>query len=241
MSSRGVDALIQAAGGGQRLGGRPKAFVTLWDRTLLEIAVAAVTPVADRVIVAVPPGMEAEARLVVGASAEVIAGGATRPETLRRLLAASTGPVAMLHDVVHPLTTTNLCRQVLAASDATGAAAAAIPVTSYVYAGNADFLGSWLPDARWSMRKPICFELAAMKEALRRFDADPAWGGRTEASGTNLLLLAGQRISMVPCPSWNVKVTTADDLELCRALGPLLSRSELPDHAPRPGAGPPGA
>lgn len=216
-----VEALVQAAGTGQRLGGRAKAFVTLWNRTLLEIAVAAVAPVADHVIVAVPPGMEDDARRVTAGSAEVITGGATRLDTLRRLTATSTARMAILHDVVHPLTTTELVRQVLAAAEATGAAAAAVPTASHVFGGGTDLLGAWIPEARWSTRKPICFELAGVTEGLRRFDADPESAGESElgaTSLTSLLLLAGQRISVVTCPVWNVKVTTPDDLELCRAL-----------------------
>ena len=50
-----VSALILGAGSGERIGGRPKAFLQRGETTLLEHTVALMTPFASEIIVGLPP------------------------------------------------------------------------------------------------------------------------------------------------------------------------------------------
>ena len=89
-----VAAIVPAAGRGERLGpGAPKAMRPLGGTPMLVHAVRAMSRarLVDLVVVAAPPGGEAEVVSVlashdVGKEVRVIAGGATRQESVRRAL-----------------------------------------------------------------------------------------------------------------------------------------------------------
>ena len=87
----GTVAVVPAAGSGERLAaGVPKAFFQLDGRTLVERAVDGLlhSGVVDRVVVAVPPDRTDRAKLILGNSATVVAGGANRGDSVARALAA---------------------------------------------------------------------------------------------------------------------------------------------------------
>src|SRR4051794_41493165 len=97
--SSGPAALLVAAGSGERLGAdRPKAFVVLAGRPMLEWSVAALRAAGiEEIVVALPPGEEAPAGCLGSA------GGATRSESVRRALAAAPPPAPLLvHDPARP-------------------------------------------------------------------------------------------------------------------------------------------
>src|SRR5262245_48521613 len=95
-------ALLVAAGSGERLGaGRPKAFVELAGRPMLEWSLEALRAAGiDDVVVAMPPGVQAPPDTVG------VPGGATRSESVRAALAAAphAGDV-VVHDAARPLVT----------------------------------------------------------------------------------------------------------------------------------------
>src|SRR5690348_6167182 len=97
-----VAAIVVAAGSGTRLGaGVPKAFVPIGGRTLLEHAVERIAahPRVAVVVVAVPADQVAPATELVG-SATVVAGGATRQQSVAAALAAVPPDVGavLVHD-----------------------------------------------------------------------------------------------------------------------------------------------
>src|SRR5437867_4765609 len=81
-------AIVAAAGAGERLGaGGPKAFVELAGRPLLDWSLDPLraSDHVGTIVVAVPPGTEAEARRD---GVEVVPGGETRSESVAAALAA---------------------------------------------------------------------------------------------------------------------------------------------------------
>ena len=112
-------AVIPAAGSGERLGaGRPKAFVQLGGRTLLERALAGLrdSGAVDAVVVAVPADRIDEAKLILGGDATVLAGGSSRTESVRRALTAvGTPELLLIHDAARALTPPALIARVVAA------------------------------------------------------------------------------------------------------------------------------
>src|SRR5688572_10852384 len=116
-------ALLVAAGSGERLGAsRPKAFVVLAGRPMLEWSLDALRAagVSD-VVVALPEGVQAPA------GCTGVRGGATRSESVRRALAASgDADAVVVHDAARPLVTPEHFSAALAAlADADCAVAAA--------------------------------------------------------------------------------------------------------------------
>jgi 2-C-methyl-D-erythritol 4-phosphate cytidylyltransferase len=118
-------AVVPAAGTGERLAaGVPKAFFHLDGRTLVERAVSGLleSGVVDRVVVAVPADRTDQAKLILGRHATVIAGGATRIESVGCALAALADAgqpgFVLVHDAARALTPPALVVRVVEALQA---------------------------------------------------------------------------------------------------------------------------
>jgi 2-C-methyl-D-erythritol 4-phosphate cytidylyltransferase len=209
-------ALIVAAGVGERLGaGRPKALVELAGRPLLQWSVDVLGAVEDigRIVVALPPGIEAPAGTVG------VLGGAVRSESVRRALQASGdgGPV-LVHDAARPLLSIQLVQATLAAVEAQGvdAAIAATPVTDTIKQADGEGVVTRTLDRAglWAVQTPQVFRRKALERALDVSEevlaqaTDDAW----------LIECAGGRVAIVPAPKDNLKVTTALDMDLAELL-----------------------
>jgi 2-C-methyl-D-erythritol 4-phosphate cytidylyltransferase len=210
-------ALIVAAGSGERLGaGRPKAFVQLAGRPLLEWSIEALrlTGRVQQIVVALPPGVPAPTA-VVG-----VEGGAARSESVRRALAAAVdSELVLVHDAARPLLTPHLAEEVLATleSDATAdAAIAAAPVTDTIKRADAERSVTETLDRSelWSVQTPQAFRRAALERALA-VDAEQLARATDDAS---LIERTGGRVLVVPSGPENLKVTTPIDLELAELL-----------------------
>src|SRR5918995_6758132 len=129
-------ALLVAAGSGERLGaGRPKAFVVVAGRPMLEWSLMAARAAGlEDVIVALPPG-EATPQNCHG-----VPGGATRSESVRAALAAAPPGDVVVHDAARPLVTPEHFRATLAALAEADCAVAAAPMTDTVKEAGSDRL-----------------------------------------------------------------------------------------------------
>lgn len=235
-------ALILAAGRGERLGAsRSKALVELAGRPLLWWSVQALRGVAaiERIVVALPPGVEALApevealQLALGpnagtsrtASVIAVEGGAVRSESVRLALAATEGggsDLVLVHDAARPLLSPELIEDTLAAAAAEGvdAAIAAAPVTDTIKRVDAERVVSETLDrsSLWAVQTPQVFRRAALERALDvphevlAQATDDAW----------LIERSGGTVVVVPAPPENLKVTTQLDLRLAELL--LASR-----------------
>ncbi|MCW5772143.1 MAG: 2-C-methyl-D-erythritol 4-phosphate cytidylyltransferase [Rhodospirillaceae bacterium] len=206
-----VQALIQAAGSGSRLGLGAKAFVDLGGQTLLERAVALFRDVADKVLVAVPAAEIDKARKLVGhAGVAFIAGGSSRSETTQKLIAEASAPWLILHDVVHPFATPALVKAVLEAAYAHGASAPGFVNTEFLYTRDGDLLHA--PGDLLIGQKPIAFSRDAVLGAYR------AWRATGDPSLLKILESAGLRTKFVDSSAHNIKITHPADLELARAI-----------------------
>ena len=109
-------AIIAAAGMGNRLGANlPKSLVKLLDKTLVEHAVANLSPVCQLIIVTAPKGYEDEYTKILGDQVSVITGGVLRSDSIR--LAISKIPAnyeyVLVHDAARALASTTLASSVL--------------------------------------------------------------------------------------------------------------------------------
>jgi 2-C-methyl-D-erythritol 4-phosphate cytidylyltransferase len=209
-------ALIVAAGLGERLGAsRPKALVELAGRPLLQwsVDVLASMPAVERIVVALPAGIEAPA------GTQGVPGGATRSESvLRALEVVGPGDPVLVHDAARPLLTLELIEATLAGVEGEGvdAAIAATPVTDTVKQADGEGVVTRTLDRAglWAVQTPQVFRRGALERALDVPDdvlaqaTDDAW----------LVERAGGRVVVVPAPKDNLKVTTALDLDLAELL-----------------------
>jgi len=109
-------AIIAAAGMGNRLGANlPKSLVKLLDKTLVEHAVANLSPVCQLIIVTAPKGYEDEYTKILGDQVKVITGGVLRSDSIR--IAISKIPTnfeyVLVHDAARALASTTLASSVL--------------------------------------------------------------------------------------------------------------------------------
>ncbi|MEO9140472.1 MAG: 2-C-methyl-D-erythritol 4-phosphate cytidylyltransferase, partial [Jatrophihabitans sp.] len=126
---RTVAAILVAAGSGERLGSdRPKAFVEVAGRSLLEHATGrfAAHPAVDEVIVVAPAAYVEQAQRLTGVL--VVSGGATRQESVAAGLAALGEHVqtVLVHDVARPFVPDAVITAVIEA--VAGGAVGAVPV-----------------------------------------------------------------------------------------------------------------
>lgn len=109
-------AIIAAAGAGNRLGANlPKALVQLVDKTLIQHAATALSPVAQLIIVTAPIGFEDEFKKILGEGVTVITGGVLRSDSIR--IALSHIPeeyeFVLVHDGARALASTGLAQAIL--------------------------------------------------------------------------------------------------------------------------------
>jgi 2-C-methyl-D-erythritol 4-phosphate cytidylyltransferase len=211
-----VSALILGAGQGQRIGGRPKAFVEVGGETLVERAVALARPFAAEIIVGLPPEeVEAGRRLLGDGEVIVAAGGASRQDTMARLLARASLPLVLLHEVARPLASAALCGTVLAAAARFGAAMPCLPASrrDAVALREGEFLGETLPrDGVILIQTPLAFRRELLVGVLGQAEEQ----GWTEASTPALFARAGCPVRLVEGEPDNLKITFAEDLEAAR-------------------------
>ena len=207
-----VVGIVPAGGSGERLGvDRPKAFVVLAGRPLLDWSVEVLKSICDRVVVVVPAGREAPP--------DRVAGGASRSASVRAgLAAAPEASVAVVHDAARPLLTRDLVERCLVALEEQGAdgVIAAAPVTDTIKQADAEgrVLQTLDRSTLWAVQTPQVFRAEALRGAL---DVDEAALARaTDDAG--LVEAAGGTVVVVESPRENLKVTTSLDLRLAEAL-----------------------
>lgn len=228
-------ALIVAAGRGERLGASiPKALAELGGRTLLRRSVDLMlaSESVDRVLVALPPGVDLAAALVSTDGAGALdrtrdlvgcaPGGSVRSESVANALAAA-GPGAedelvVVHDAARPLATPALVRRTLDAlvSDVSLAGAiAATPVTDTIKRAQDGAVVQTLDRSElWAVQTPQAFRRGSLRRALDVTPevlvaaTDDAW----------LIERMGGRVAIVPAGPENIKITTPLDLALAELL-----------------------
>lgn len=217
--------MLAAAGSGQRLGaGGPKALVDLGGRPMLEWSLEALSAAATvvDVVVAAPPGHEAEVEAVVGDRAQVIIGGASRADSVALAMEAVSGELVAIHDAARPLLTAELVDRLVGRlnnSEADGVIAAARVSDTLKRAGEGDgdvISETVSRDGLWAAQTPQVFRvralLPAQLAALERGDferaTDEAW--LIEREGGTVLLEEAREP--------NLKVTDAGDLRIAEAL-----------------------
>jgi 2-C-methyl-D-erythritol 4-phosphate cytidylyltransferase len=212
--------LLLAAGRGERLAGdRPKAFLELGGRTLLEHAVAAVgaCPDVEGQVVTVPRGWVEEAERIgrrSGKHLAVVPGGASRTASVEAALAAvPEGCDAVIcHDVARPLASAKLFSSVLAPLDRADGVIPVLPVPDTVKRVAEGVVVETVP------REGLA--LAQTPQGFRREALQAAHARATDVATDDAVLLerAGFRVAVVPGEPSNLKITVPADLRLARAL-----------------------
>ena len=225
---RGVTraVVVVAAGSGTRLAqGRPKAFVEVAGRSILERSLEAVFegPVPTQVVVVVPAELVDDARALVrrvsgpaSGYASVVAGGATRQASVASGLGALARDVAtvLVHDCARPFTPAAQFDLVAATVEATGGGVVpGLPVADTIKRvdATAAVLGTVDRSELVAVQTPQGFPRAELVAAY----ADAAAEHTDDAA---LFAAAGHPVVVVPGDAVAFKITTPWDLRRAEAI-----------------------
>jgi len=224
---------VVAGGSGRRFGG-PKQFLPLAGLPVAAWSVRAARSATDGVVLVVPaatggdtsphgadlpvPGATGDAAL--GAS-RVVAGGATRADSVRAGLAAvpAEAQVIVISDAAHPLATSRLYQSVIAAvRNGADGAVPGMPLTDAVKAVLPDDLAGETTPAggHVSAQMPMAFRAAALRQAHRHTFA--------AVEDSSMITADGGRVVIVPGEVTNVHVTTPAELRVAGALMSLVNQ-----------------
>lgn len=226
-------AVVVAAGKGLRAGTTiPKQFVIWRGKPLLRHSVetlltAGITPV----VVAIPAGWEAEAQTALGGLEHVVlvAGGATRQESVRRALEALSDNApdsVLIHDAARPVLPPSVIARLLAALRKARAAIPVMPVVDSMVRGAGDFMAATVArEELCRVQTPQAFDYAAILAAHQNWQGAPDAGDDAQVA-----VAAGHRVLLVDGDEALRKVTFAHDLReelpLARETGPGRSDRE---------------
>ena len=205
-------AIVVAGGTGTRFGG-PKQFAELEGRPLLSWSLEAARQACAHVV-AVVPRTETEGGPQRWDADVVVAGGATRSDSVRAGLAAvpESAEVIVVHDAARPLAGSEVWAAVI--SEVAAGADGAVPAFPV-----SDTLRKKTPDGRsktldrtdlFAVQTPQAFKASVLKSAHA--------GGGDATDDSALVEALGGRVVLVPGTPHNLKVTTPADLLVAAAL-----------------------
>lgn len=227
-----VTAIIAAGGRGARFGGAlPKQLLPLAGRPILARSVEAFArhPHITDLIVALPAELVADPPEYLRTSAKPLAlveGGARRQDSVARAFARvpAAAEIVVVHDAARPLVSDALIARTVDAAAEDGAAIAALAATDTVKRGNERRLivGTVPRGEIFLAQTPQAFRTGVLREALAR-------GGQAADITDEAALVEriGHPVRLVEGDPRNVKITTADDLELAERLLPPTAASML--------------
>jgi 2-C-methyl-D-erythritol 4-phosphate cytidylyltransferase len=221
-------AVVLGAGSGLRFGAAiPKQLLPLAGRALLEHSVAAFeqAPGVDEILIVMAPGHTAQVRDLLAARGYqkvtgIIEGGASRPESTRRAIAAL-GPGdcdVLFHDAARPLLdqpTIAGCLRALRDHRAVGVAVPASDTIVVVQDGSMPHR-----DTLRRCQTPQGFRLSVIRQAHELALADPGYAdlAATDDCGMVMRYLPDVPVAVVPGSERNIKITYPHDLSVAEVL-----------------------
>jgi 2-C-methyl-D-erythritol 4-phosphate cytidylyltransferase len=226
-------AVVASAGGGARMGlGRPKQYLPLRGRVLLEWSLAPFLDAGwiDGIVLVLPKGDTDYARLSIAGHPKIftVTGGAARADSVLAGLQAVSercvcqdAPVFVLvHDAARPcLTVDDVDSLRDEASDEDGGLLA-VPVTDVLKHEEKEHSQRTIGHGElWRAQTPQLFRLDLLRAALEKALA----GGKALGDEASAMELAGHKPLLVRGRESNLKVTYPEDLPLAEFW---LSRQE---------------
>lgn len=204
-----VWSVVVAAGTGSRFGG-PKQLAPLGGRRVIDWSVAAAMVDSDGIVLVVPAEITSDLASKVGSEVTVVAGGATRSESVRAGLAAvpDVAEVVIVHDGARPVATPELFAAVTAA--VTAGADAAIPVVPITDTIRLATGGVVDRSTLVAVQTPQAFAAAALRNAHASDDEATDDATLVELRGGNVVHVDGE-------PD-NLKITNPGDLAMAESL-----------------------
>ena len=206
-----VSVLLLGAGSSTRMNGLSKVFMSFGNETLLERAVRVARTVADDIVVGLAPADISRGQELIGSSAKLVAGGASRQETIEHLVNAAEGSVLVVHDVARPFATSEIYREILRHVPTHSACVPAIgvPVRDSLCRNNNGFVDVMVDRKDlMAIQTPQAFNA----EDLRALLMQAKHAGQDETSLVALFNKAGHPVKLVEGDPENTKITYPSDI-----------------------------
>ena len=228
-------AILLAGGSGQRFGAdRPKQFVRIGERTVLEHSLAAFeqSPHIDAILIVSHPQHLDEVRQLLPPSQHpklltIVAGGAERQDStlnaLRALAQITDSPLEqiriLIHDAVRPAVSQSIIERVCTALHPHQAANLVVPVTDTLLEVNDNGTTAAMPSrARFRrVQTPQGFHAATLQHAYDVALTDPNFQA-TDDCGVVFRYLPEVEIALVEGEQRNIKLTYPEDLHVLHHL-----------------------
>jgi 2-C-methyl-D-erythritol 4-phosphate cytidylyltransferase/2-C-methyl-D-erythritol 2,4-cyclodiphosphate synthase len=232
-----VAAIIAAGGRGARLGAdRPKQFLELGGRSILELSLAALAASdrIDDIVIALPADyLDAGSKALKKAVSKPLAfvsGGSRRQDSVSNAFARTSpkADVILIHDAARPFVTQAVIERTIDGARTYGAAIAAVAARDTVKQA-----GAAKPDGSRLIRGTVPREnvfLAQTPQAFRRdiLARALAEGQGIEATDEAMLVeRLGLPVHVVEGDERNVKITTEQDLDQARVEQSVSGRGAL--------------
>lgn len=224
-NSRRIFAVIPAAGCGSRMqADRPKQYLPINGRTILEVTVSALldVPEIDGLFVGVSPEDDTAETLPM-AAAVLKTGGATRAETVYQTLEALSDTIAeddlvLVHDAARPLVNAadviKLIAETVRFRKEGIAAGAVLAVPVWDTVKRVDKEGVLVEDVErdglMRIATPQCFAYGELKAALAR--------SLTATDESSAMRAAGFSVAAVESSAHNIKLTRPQDLDFAQLV-----------------------
>jgi 2-C-methyl-D-erythritol 4-phosphate cytidylyltransferase/2-C-methyl-D-erythritol 2,4-cyclodiphosphate synthase len=205
-----IAAILVAAGSGSRFGSDvPKQFVSLVGKPVLRYAAETLSGSVD-LLQPVGDAPAIEAALVGLPHLPVVAGGATRQDSVRRGLDAlevEAPDLVLVHDAARPCIPRGTIAALLAALERAEGAIPAVAVADTLKRATNGWIDVTVPrEGLYRAQTPQAFRYSALLAAHRSF------GGGVATDDAALLEAAGKRVAIVLGSEDNIKLTYAEDL-----------------------------
>jgi 2-C-methyl-D-erythritol 4-phosphate cytidylyltransferase len=219
-----TDALIVAAGSGERFGDQPKQFVLLNGRPMIAWVVERFSRQKgiDRITLVVPAGSKDRFEQVIEQHGlekveGLIAGGETRQESVRLGLEglAPDSDAILVHDGARPCPTSALIGRILETLRHKNAVIPTIPAVDTLIREASAEVGEVVDRTGISaVQTPQGFRT----ELLRRAHQSAIEKGIRSSDDGSLILAMGEIVTTVPGERTNIKVTFEDDVAMAEAI-----------------------
>lgn len=223
-----VSVIIAASGRGTRLGGdMPKQFQQLLGKPVLAytLGVFNCMDTIDDITIAVPADYVTHTQEIVDLYGfkkvtRIIPGGANRAESVYAALKqlSTTTEVVLIHDGVRPFVTDELITATITTTRKHGTAVVGTVLTDTLKQVNEKGQVIKTPDRRhfWRVQTPQGFGYELLMKAYKQGETDDILAHVTDDS--QLVERLGIPVQMVEGSPRNIKITTPEDLELCKQL-----------------------
>ena len=210
-------AVVVAAGASTRAGpGAPKPWRELGGRPILSWSIEALAAAGARQIVVVTASDRVDEAAAVFPNAQIVAGGATRAESVQAGLTALNGAkdeAVLIHDAARPLLSRQHIADLLTALETADGAVPALPVADTLKRGAGIVAETVSRDGLWRAQTPQAFRLSTL------LDAYGAWPAAAEPTDDAAVVeRAGGKVAMIAGDPLLMKLTYPEDFAMAERL-----------------------